>query len=292
MSRRIQYTIPVLDSSSCDDFPSSKFEVAAKALPISEDKKFFVFELNGLLCCPTLEKLVMEDIASIFVQVRSKGTRYRKMERVEWHYTTQHEGTAFSGVLTVERNLLAGDLEGSVVIIAKEEISNYSPPEADSDFFSGEAFCVPVGFLLGRVELKKIILDDEDSQITGTDIMRIVINPAATRSMSVTYTEDVIRIELAESEANKRYALQANVGKTLRAVICFPVLVGALSRLRKEEEEEWMWVGVLREKLDLLGVGDIEDEDLVGIADRLLGDVCAGALEELDLYFGRKEKQE
>lgn len=290
MSRRIQYTIPVLDSSSCDDFPTSRFEVVAKALPISEDKKLFVFELNGLLCCPTLEKLVVEDVASIFVLVRSKGTRYRKMECVEWHYATQHEGTAFSGVLTVERNLLAGDLEGSVVIIAKEEISNYSPPEADSDFFSGEAFCVPAGFLLGRVELKKIILDDEDSQITGTDIMRISINPEATRSMSVAYAGDVICITLAESEA-KRYALLANVGKTLRAVICFPVLVGALFRLRKEEEEGWMWANVLREKLDLLGVGDIEDEDLVGIADRLLGDVCAGALEELDLYFGRKENQ-
>lgn len=293
MSRKIQYTIPVLNSFACDDFPTSKFE-GKMDVCIAEDKRVFLFTVEGLLHCATLEKYITEGVASIFVLVQCKKTRYRKMQRVVWNYSSKTEGTIFTGSFSVERTNVGGEIKATIVIIAQKEISNYCPSEANPDFFERETFHVPPGFLMGSSDLGKILLEDEDTKITGTDIMRIVSNPSPSCSMSVSYDEDIIRIELPEFGVQMRNLLLKKFTKTFRATICFPVLVEALSILQNLDENdpraEFMWANVLCERLDLLGIDlKAEEGNLAGIANKLLGYICTESIEELSMYANTEE---
>lgn len=297
MSIPVQFPYPVLlGENETGDFPDCTFtlEIAGdpKIFP-GDDGNEFQFRLALSLRCEELVERLRNACDNVSLQIlcRCPSTAFRRVTNVPANRMNipAHDGNeiAFSQTVELPVAIFLKRLEFSACIVAEKEISDYRPCGANSEFFGrNDKFCVPAHAILAKTNTRFVQFEEDANAVN--DIISVMSDPNQTDAILVDFSDSCsIKISLSGDVFNRWRDLRGHARETVRAEICLPVLVQALTLLAPDdgggnEYREKEWGKILIEKLKNecvdLTAGNI---DFVACANRLLDDVCAGALDEL-----------
>lgn len=311
MSIPVQFPYPVLlGENETGDFPNCAF-----TLEIDDDQKIFSgdefrFQLALSLRCEALVERLRNACGNVSLQIlyRCPSTAFRHVKNVPVDPLNipARDGNeiAFSHTdeLPVAVAKFLKKLEFSACIVAEKEIPCYRPRGANAEFFGpNDTFCVPAHAILAKTNTR--FVQFEEAATAANDIISVLCSPKQTEAILVDFDDSAfIRISLRGDVYNRWSALRGSFRKTVRAEICLPALVRALTLLAPDdvagndengdcdengdaggnEYREKEWGKILIEKLKNECVDRTADNiDFVACANSLLGDVCAGAIDEL-----------
>lgn len=273
------YPHPVL-AWFADDYMSCMYQ---PAINVEGNKGFFKISMTCRTSSKSLNSLIAEKKAAFAIHVECSATRYRALF------------SSFEGAFEVD--IPVGDLEGKVdvcrLIIAKEDILNYSSPEFHADF-SGRSFSIIAGDTLAVAEDVSFPADKKEDELAKLpSIFSVKRNDAEDPNpIDIDISDQKIRVLLMPELHQKFLYLNTDVlmRSTLASEVLLPALVFTLEKISSQSEyTEFMdlrWYRVLARKLKEEGV-DITDlsnsqETTLVLANQLLGNPLSNSLKDLE----------
>lgn len=304
MSIPVQFPYPVLlGENETGDFPDCTFTLEIDGDPkiSSDDPKIssgdeFQFRLALSLRCEALVERLRNACGNVSLQIlcRCPSTAFRCVENVPANRmnipTRDGNEIAFSQTVWLPVANFLKKLEFSACIVAEKEIPCYRPRGTNAEFFGpNDTFYVPAHAILAKTNT--CFVQFEEDATAANDIISVLCTRDQTEAVLVDFDDSAfLKISLRGDVFDRWLALRGNFRKTVRAEICLPALVRALTLLVPDENggadgneyREKEWGKILIEKLKNECVDLTADNiDFVACANSLLGNVCAGALDEL-----------
>ncbi|KKK35006.1 hypothetical protein WN59_05030 [Salinicoccus sediminis] len=245
------FPYPVLNSN-LDDFNKSSF----KAYITSERKNDSQIELNIKfeLYDETIMGLIRSGKAAYSVHLEGQSSSYRKV------FTLGKNEDYISVMISSDQ--VNGKIEANMMVIAIEEISNYSNPNFNDEFY-GKDFTVKSihkGDILAFDVMAEIKLEFSNKENPNAKSM-IRIAAKEQEMMSVDIDGDIIRVylPLKEHEAYSYLSQMDDIRqRLLLATIVLPALSYTIERVKDQEQDENLeWFLTLKEMLKKLKI-DIE----------------------------------
>lgn len=273
------YPHPVLAWFS-DDYMSCIYQ---PAINVEGNKGFFKISMTCRTSSKSLNALIAEKKAAYAIHVECSSTRYRALF------------SSFES--TFEVDIPVGDLDGKVdvcrLIIAKEDILNYSSPEFHPDF-SGRSFSIIAGDTLAVAEDVSFPADKKEDELAKLpSIFSVKRNNAEEANpIDIDIGDQKIKVLLMPELHQKFLNLNndALMRSTLASEVLLPALVFTLEKISNQPEfTELMnlrWYRVLSRKLKEEGVDitdlNSSDESTLVLANRLLGNPLSNSLKDLE----------
>lgn len=317
MSISVQFPYPVLlGENETGDFPDCTFTLKIDGDPKIFSGDEFQFRLAFSLRCEALVGRLRDACGNVSLQIlyRCPSTALRCIKNVPVNQLNiparGGNEIAFSQTVGLPVANFLKRLEFSACIVAEKEIPCYRPRGANAEFFGpNDTFYVPAHAILAKTNTR--FVQFEEDATSANDIISVLRDPNQAKAILVDFDDSAfIRISLSGDVFTRWFALRGSFRKTVRAEICLPALVRALTLLIPDdaggndgngdkngdgtgdcdenggaggnEYREKEWGKILIEKLKNECVDLTADNiDFVTCANSLLGDVCAGALDEL-----------
>ena len=281
------YPYPVLSWYS-DDYVDKMFQPSTE---VTGNKKFYKIILTYKTSSKSINNLIKEKKATYALHLECTSTRFRSI------YKFDDEN--------YEIDIPVGDLNDKVqatrVIIANDEIINYSSPEFHEDF-SGRSFNLNKGDVIAIGCPYTFFADKKDDELAKLpSIFSIKKNSdEAAPSVDVDISSEKIVIYLS-SNIHERFSL-LNVDQLLRTTlvssIYVPALIYTLEKLTQitnhEDFEELRWYRVLAKRLKDLNfdITRLDSENSVVIANALIDDPMLSSLKDLKEILLRNQSQD
>ena len=153
-NRAVEYPHPVLNEYT-RDFIDSEFSLAVASF--SDSGSTLTFDLTCNLSCEGLKQLLHSGLAKAVVRLTCYRTSYR----------TVFDMTRAEASITIEKKNVADYIELEAIVVATKDITGYSLPEFNQDYFEGTNFKLRKGDILANEPGIKIKLDTVLEKNTG-----------------------------------------------------------------------------------------------------------------------------
>jgi hypothetical protein len=281
------YPYPVLSWYS-DDYIDTIFQ---PSFEITGNKKFYKIILTYKTSSKSINNLIKEKKAVYALHLECTSTRFRSIYKFDDD--------------TYEIDIPVGDLDDKVqatrVIIADDEIINYSSPEFHEDF-SGRSFNLNKGDIIAVGSPLTFFADKKDDELAKLpSIFSIKKNPdEAAPSIDIKIFNEKIIVYLNSNVHDKFSILNLDqlLRTTLISSIYVPALIYTLEKLTKimnhEDYEEFRWYRVLAKRLKELNfdITKLDSENSVVVANALIDDPLSNSLNDLKEILLRNQSQE
>lgn len=290
--RAIEHPHPVLNEYS-DDFVDSSFSVSV--VDHSDSDNTITFDLECELKCDGIINLLSQGLAKIAVRLICARTSYRTTFDAKPNTITR---------ISIPKKNVAGAIDIQAIIVAANDLPNYSLPEFNREIFGNAYFKLRKGDIIADEPGLVITLDTVLEKNVG-GIVFVNTKPSVSE-MRVSFAKvdetnpeltDYIYITIPEDEY-KRYAelrtkkhLKHGIERFLQSAIILPAITEAIARLRIDEMLQGgeyrgtIWAESIYKSLATIGINDLADCELSDyvLANRLLGDVVNDAISDLML---------
>ena len=281
------YPYPVL-SWYTDDYVDTIFQPSVE---IVGNKKFYKINLTYKTSSKSINDLIKEKKAVYALHVECNATRFRTI------YKFYDE--------SFEVDIPVGDLDGKVqltrVIIANDEIINYSSQEFHEDF-SGRSFSLSKGDVIAVANSMDFFADKKDDELAKLpSIFSIRQNQEEeATSIDINIYDDKINIYLNKTVHDTFSVLNLDqlLRTTLTSSILIPALIYTLEKIihadNHDEFEEYRWYRVLAKRLkDLnLDINKLDGENSVVISNALINDPIAYSLNDLKQILNNQYQED
>lgn len=254
------YPYPVLSREDDGYHDGSHFSVEyhlEEATPFKKAKLLATFQLTD----PSLERLIDERKAAMFLHVESPRAAYRYMHRVD------------KGKLAIDIDLehMRSLVEVTGLILATDVIEGYSNPNVNKDLY-GADYVFPtlgVGDPLAVAFTLDIELAESDDFAQVSSIMKVARTQES--EMRVDYDQDTIFVYLPKNQYDYYINYASRFGEVMLSAIIQPTLVHILEvmiRNKGEDMKDRKWYRVIEKKIELLGYSmyKLFNEELSSIA--------------------------
>src|SRR5690625_1065056 len=126
------FPYPVLHTE-LDDYVNSKFDMEIEL--VEENPLEIIYNISFVLQDEGIQNLIANNLACFAVHVEGKASSYRKLFKLSRNESEIN--------ISLKADEIGKTLSVNGLIIAKEDIENYSNPNFNS-FYYGENFTVPV----------------------------------------------------------------------------------------------------------------------------------------------------
>lgn len=274
------YPYPVLSDFS-EDYINSTFNVNYTIREKGFKTKIIVADF--ILKDEVIEKMILENKASMILHVECSRTSYRKVFKLKKNQTIAE--------ITIDDQIMKDKLEMTGIIVINEEMKVYKNNNINPDYYGKN-------YEIRNLEKGNIIAvsltQEVDIPSNNDDFEKVssVINVGLSKDelMSVEMDGDIIIIKLPEKQYNQYYILSGTeYSSIVMTSTIFPSLIYILDRMSSKEnpiDPELIWYQVIEKKLstkDIL-VEDInETYSSVELAQMILEDPLERALRELEI---------
>jgi hypothetical protein len=276
------YPHPVLAWFS-DDYKEKIFQ---PSFNIEGNRGFYKISMLCRTSSKSLRQLISEGRAAYALHVECTTTRYRGM------FTSANE--------SFEIDIPVSDIDGKVeacrLIVATTEINNYASEEFHSDF-TGRSFNLLKGDTLAVAEDITFFADKKEDELARLPSIFAIQKNLNVKAETIDIDLSKERITISLSSTAHSQFLSLNSDPLLRSTLCstllFPTLIYTLGVLAKKEDRESLselrWYRSLSRRLKELGIqveslDNDSTENAVVLANRLIGDVLASSMEELNRF--------
>jgi hypothetical protein len=271
-----------------DDYVDTMFQ---PSFEITGNKKFYKIMLTYKTSSKSINTLIKEKKAIYALHLECTSTRFRSI------YKFDDEN--------YEIDIPVGDLDDKVqatrVIIANDEIINYSSPEFHEDF-SGRSFNLNKGDVIAVGSPLTFFADKKDDELAKLPSIFSIKKSSddAAPSIDVNISSEKIIVYL-NSNIHERFSvlnLDQLLRTTLVSSIYVPALIYTLEKLTQinshEDFEELRWYRVLAKRLKDLNfdITKLDSESSVVIANALIDDPLFSSLRDLKEILLRNQSQE
>lgn len=271
-----EFPHPVLiDNGS--DYIDCSFELSEPE-NIRIDGDNLCFDTKYILISNGLNNLLTEEKAKVLLKIYSPKTAYRST------FTFNNSNTVN---VAIPKDKIAEKIEIYGSIIANQPLENFCLAEHNKDLFGTAYFEIRKADILAMA--KKIVIPLDASELEGpvVSIFNISKNPDLNVSIRPDFDDESGKITIyLNPKVYDTYSIlrvkSPELKRYLAAVIVFPVLVEALSFIKKQSDEESIyeekrWYRMINKKMEAKGI-NLEETGIVEAANILLGEIVQEAL--------------
>ena len=212
-----------------DDYVGSDFSVDIK---VNIFKTHVEINVDLKLCDKELNNLVLSNKAEFVCHLECSKTKYRDMLKLNLG----------NNILKIAGNKLNGKLNILTLIVAIQNINNYTNPNFNPDY-NNIGFDINAGSILAIANQMNVNIEKDITDLSKLpSVISIIRNPSNQNDNTVKYdySGDKIYIYLCNIDYNKYANLPKNdeFASITISTIIVPVLVSILFQLRKKEVYE------------------------------------------------------
>ncbi|WP_312753050.1 hypothetical protein [Rummeliibacillus suwonensis] len=238
------YPYPVLSIDDDDYVGSSKFVVSYSLSEATSFKKAkltanFVLEDNSL------EQLISNGFAAMFLHIESPRAAYRKLYTVE---NNQIE-------VEIDHQKMRTVVEVTAFILVTKTLENYHNPTVNKELY-GSAYVFPKlesGDPLAVSFTQEIELEEMNDFAQVSSIIKVA--QTQDKLMKVDYDQDIIFVYLPKEQYEKYLNYPQIFGEVMLSSIIMPSLIYVLDAVSKnagEGMQDKKWYKVIEKKMELL----------------------------------------
>ena len=218
------YAYPVL-SEEKDDYINSIFDV--KVEHYMQGVNYIKFDFNILMNNEEIQQLLVEGKAEYVIHIECSTTAFR---------TTIHT-ISQQKTYEIPVGRLNGKLEIVALLVAKEDIKNYTNNDWNEDY-NGVTFDFSRGSILGYKNLISLDIIKNFEELSNASSIFIVYNRLTTEPKPIDVNIDASMIKIGLSmqdyEIYSRFCKKTQFQPILNSMIVFPALVYVFEELKQE----------------------------------------------------------
>lgn len=274
------FPYPVL-CCEIDDYKDNRFDVK---IDVSRDIHNIKFSFNVNLNDILLKKMLKNSKVELVFHIECAKTLFRKIYKTNLLKTT----------INIPECYLNGNIEVCCLILAKEEIFNYSNPNFSEDYES-TSFNISKGNILAFYNLPRIEITKDTEELSKVSSIFSILRKDCKdhEGIEVDLNEDKIKIWLSTEEFNKyrECAVSPIFQPILHATLILPALIYALDMISIQGENEFnelRWFKAIDKILQksnlILNKDTIDNKTSYTLAQKLLNLPINRAFEAMKMY--------
>lgn len=282
--RKMDFPYPILKNGSLDYINCYlDFRLYEDKQPIIQGKNIII-ETEYDISCPSIQKLIDNKQAKAILVAESPFASFRKI----FDFDINKKIT-----IKIDKNKVIKNINLMLQIVANKGISTFSLPEHNKEFFGDLTFSLKKGDIIALSEEIIVRLDASELEKPLSSVIT-VSHISEIEYMHIDFNSDKIKVVLKSEIYYKYYdSKRYNNGtfnKVVTSMLFLPVITEAISNVKGflEHDEEFesslelKWVKSIINRANKLGINLQEEQGMVIVANKILGDLLDNSIDSLD----------